>query len=450
MGMNKPDDMLNVCRMISDQLQLLGFKEIRNVQTVIIYEQKHEYLNYQYFTPYDKNSIEIIDYRLHPDVLEFTERMLESADAYYTKTFEGKALQVWREYRKQTGQLPDPKLDEAKSSHYYFYSIGSGALGVTTYAPLTENQIHLFKRFRNVFELAYRRFIDIQKAEAQAKEARIETALERVRAVAMSMKKSEDLFDVCKVMYEELTALNFTNIRNAQIAINLGEYKSWMIFEYSSYGEIKMKKVDSSISPLLKEIAEEISMSKDALRLFQKQIKGEEFKKWRTWRIKEDALKDPRVEKANSMCFYLHGIEAGILGISTFEAITNEQVEILSRFKNVFDLSYRRYADVAKAEAQAREAQIEVSLERVRSRAMAMHETDELLDAAELIYKELSALGITSMKSLMPLLMNKKKPVPIIALIPSMANPSVSFCISTHRNGSDAFSFVKLEKTGTF
>src|SRR5215211_2828280 len=67
MGMRKPDDMLDVCHMISDQLQLLGFKEIRNVQTVIIYEQKHEYLNYQYFTPYDKNSIEVINYRLHPD-----------------------------------------------------------------------------------------------------------------------------------------------------------------------------------------------------------------------------------------------------------------------------------------------------------------------------------------------------------------------------------------------
>src|SRR5687767_15517245 len=51
MGMIEPADMLSVCRMISDQLQLLGFKEIRNVQTVIIYQQKHEYINYQYFMP---------------------------------------------------------------------------------------------------------------------------------------------------------------------------------------------------------------------------------------------------------------------------------------------------------------------------------------------------------------------------------------------------------------
>src|SRR6188474_1853344 len=193
MGMKEPADMLQVCRMISDQLQQLGFKEIRNVQTVIIYPQRHEYLNYQYFTPYDKDSIEVIDYRLHPDVLEFTNQMLASTDAYYTKTFEGDELKVWREYRKQTNQLPDPKLDATTSSHYYFYSIGSGALGVTTYAPLSEEQISLFKRFRNVFELAYRRFIDIEKAQAQVREAKIEAALERVRSNTMAMHHSEEL-----------------------------------------------------------------------------------------------------------------------------------------------------------------------------------------------------------------------------------------------------------------
>ena len=212
MAMRKPDDMLDVCRMISDQLQLLGFKEIRNVQTVIIYEQKHEYLNYQYFAPYDKDSIEVIDYRLHPDVLEFTEKMLQSADAYYTKTFEGEALQRWRDYRKQTGQLSDPKLDEATSSHYYFYSIGSGALGVTTYAPLSEEQIDLFKRFRNVFELAYRRFIDIQRAEAQAREAQIEVSLERVRSRAMAMHKTDELLDAAELIYKELSTLGISSM----------------------------------------------------------------------------------------------------------------------------------------------------------------------------------------------------------------------------------------------
>jgi hypothetical protein len=220
MGMKQPDDMLDVCRMISGQLQQLGFQDIRNVQTVIIHEPKHEYINYQYFALYDKNSIELIDYRLHPDVLAFTEKMLESEDAYYTKTFEGAALDTWRQYRKQTNQLPDPKLDETPSAHYYFYSIGSGALGITTYAPLQEDQVNLFKRFRNVFQLAYSRFLDIEKAEAQSRESQIQLALERVRARTMAMQHSEELAETATVLFEQFHALGEVPERIAIAIVN--------------------------------------------------------------------------------------------------------------------------------------------------------------------------------------------------------------------------------------
>ena len=40
MGMKEPADMLEVCKTISQQLELLNVKEIRNVQTAIFYERK--------------------------------------------------------------------------------------------------------------------------------------------------------------------------------------------------------------------------------------------------------------------------------------------------------------------------------------------------------------------------------------------------------------------------
>jgi hypothetical protein len=48
----------------------------------------------------------------------------------------------------------------------------------------------IFKRFGKVFEQTYTRFLDLQKAEAQAREAKIEAALERVRSRSMSMHKA--------------------------------------------------------------------------------------------------------------------------------------------------------------------------------------------------------------------------------------------------------------------
>ena len=47
-------------------------------------------------------------------------------------------------------------------------------------------------RFAAVFEQTYTRFLDLQKAESQAREAQIEAALERVRSQSMGMQNSLD------------------------------------------------------------------------------------------------------------------------------------------------------------------------------------------------------------------------------------------------------------------
>src|SRR5262249_23482629 len=67
----------------------------------------------------------------------------------------------------------------------------------------------ILKRFGRVFEQAYIRFLDLQKAEAQAREAQIELGLERVRARAMAMQKSEELVDLIGMVQGELTKLEF-------------------------------------------------------------------------------------------------------------------------------------------------------------------------------------------------------------------------------------------------
>src|SRR4026207_859463 len=50
--------------------------------------------------------------------------------------------------------------------------------------------------------------------EAQNRELEIESSLERVRAVAMGMKKSDDLLGICEVLFKELQTLGFNDVRN--------------------------------------------------------------------------------------------------------------------------------------------------------------------------------------------------------------------------------------------
>jgi hypothetical protein len=74
--------------------------------------------------------------------------------------------------------------------------------------------------------------------------------------------------------------------------------------------------------------------------------------------------------------------------------LPDDKVQILKRFTNVVDLTYTRYDDVIKAEAQAKEAQIEAALEKVRSRTMAMHKSYELAETASVLFEQFSSLGI--------------------------------------------------------
>src|SRR5436189_3892310 len=53
--------------------------------------------------------------------------------------------------------------------------------------PYSDKENNILMRFGKVFQQTYTRFLDLQKAEAQAREAKIEAALERTRTQSMLM-----------------------------------------------------------------------------------------------------------------------------------------------------------------------------------------------------------------------------------------------------------------------
>jgi len=209
MSMKEQADMLKVCKSISQQLTKLGIKDIRNVQTVIINNNNGTYLNYEYFPEAKKEIITPIEYNKHKTIKAFIRKILSSKDAFFTTTFKGAKLKDWLTYQRKSKQFVTPSSLKANSLNYYFYSIGQGALGLSSYSSLGKLEFEFFHRFRNVFDLAYKRFTDIEKAEAQAREAKIQLALERVRAKTMAMQKPQELVDVINVIGEQFIELGF-------------------------------------------------------------------------------------------------------------------------------------------------------------------------------------------------------------------------------------------------
>jgi len=77
---------------------------------------------------------------------------------------------------------------------------------------------------------------------------------------------------------------------------------------------------------------------------------------------------------------------------------SDEENNTLMRFGKVFQQTYTRFLDLQKAEEQAREAQIEASLERVRSRSMAMHDSTEIGVIVESIFDQFIKLEIDAFR----------------------------------------------------
>ncbi|MBL1214575.1 MAG: SpoIIE family protein phosphatase [Ignavibacteriae bacterium] len=391
MGMQKADDLMEVSKALLTELNTLGFQNLRNTQIDIFNDDKRSFLNYEY-SDYGVNGVTEVFYDSHPLVEQFVKDIRSASDALSYLKVTGTDLDEWRNHRKQTKHLPDPKLEKAKSLYYYCYSIGTGALGISSYEPIGEDKLDLLKRFRDVFNLAYRRYIDIKKAEEQAREAQIEVSLERVRTVAMSMNKPEDLLSICEVSFNELQKLGFDNLRNAVIHVLNDEQKYFMDYDFSDFTGGKIGKIEYGLHPIVDEYLKKIRSAEDAF--FEVVIADDMLEDWNEFRRKSGQMNDQRLDKAEALYYYLFSIGIGDIGISTFKPINESQIKILKRFRNVFDLAYRRYNDITLAEAQAREAQIEAALERVRAHAMGLRSSEELRSIIAIIFDELRKLGL--------------------------------------------------------
>ncbi|TDK45338.1 ATP-binding protein [Algoriphagus formosus] len=392
MGMKKPEDMLSICRIISEQLQNFGVTQIRNIQTAIIDEEKGIYLCYQYFTPYDQEAVERTEYLKSPVEHGMVRQMLASKDGHFTGTLAGKELDEFREHRKAENHFSDPLLDGSDEISYCFLSIGEGGLGLTIYQSLDKQTLVLFKRFHQVFSLAYQRFRDIQKAEAQARESDIQLALERVRARTMAMQHSDELTEASQVLDQQVRALGIDTWGCA-----------FHIYADDPEGDYEWFSSKAGTLPFYKTPRENFF-----LKFYEKGKAGETFhveeflgeackahyEYIMTIPVMGDALREVVASggslpesQYDHIAFFKHGF----LLFITYQPVP-EAHDIFQRFSKVFEQTYTRFLDLQKAEAQAREAQIEAALERVRSRSMAMHKTEELADAIGLLQRELSHL----------------------------------------------------------
>lgn len=401
MAMNEAKDMLEVCRTISLQLESLGVKEIRNVQTAIFYIEKGTYMNYEYYAKHKKTFITETTHSNNEIHNAFAQQMLKGKGESFHSHIKKSELKAWLDYQRTTNVFIDDHLKTATSLDYYWFSLGEVALGISTYIALADHELALFKRFLNVFELAFRRHLDIEKAETQAREARIEAALERVRGRTMAMHQTSELQEVIHTLHKELLDLNLSIDGGSFVVINddIGsELRCWGSGGTANTSE-EVRVPDFNMrfcTDLMKGIKKGPGFFSEE---FSQKEKKEYFTKLFKHKPWSDLSRKQKEETLSSSGGYTRSVAVS-KHTSIFiinhqgKKFTETEDDILKRFANVFEQTYTRFLDLQKAETQAKEARIETALEKVRSRSLAMHRSEELAEVVTVVFDRLLELDI--------------------------------------------------------
>ncbi len=403
MGMNKPDDILNICKVMFQELRSLGFSDLRNTLVNFWDDSNGLLLDYDY-SDFSGGNFARLSYSSHPVFEAFQKKVRKATDAFAELVVSEAELETWKQRRRDSGEYEDPRLNNISALYYYFYSTGVGALGISTFCPISKDNLDILKRFRNVFDLAYRRYSDIEHAEAQAREAQIQLSLERVRARAMAMHHSDELTEVLSLLFEQFDVLA---INPSHAILSLVDFdKNTVDFRLTGKAGKRTSAhqvVDLNSMDIWKEIVERWKKDgPDKINCihYPKELLPQ------VWEIFSDVIngipEDARI-RVEDFPDGMYNTEAycqfGYIGFCHTRFGSEEEKNILLRFATEFGRLYQRFLDLQKAEAQARDAQIELALERVRARTMAMQKSDELSETSSVLFHELNNLGIETIRS---------------------------------------------------
>ena len=422
MGMQEPDDIMNVLNLIRHELD--GFN-LENIGTwTWIFNEDETLTQWDISeTALDGNLNSVnITLDLNSSFAAKKHKSLWNRESYYTISWKGEDLQKLigeiNELDPQSGRMFEEAVSTGKIDTYWQACVpfSRGVLGLDYNVEPPNEAEQVLKKMASALDMAYRRFEDLQKAEEQAREAQIELSLERIRTQVTTMQESSDLFDIVVSMRNEFLSLGHS-----------ADYFWHMRWLPDSY-EMSMTSEDG----------DRVGMVISIPRFVHKNIPG--LHEWEAsdeptyvlaldgegaWDYIEKMnthgkykLADPNapsredIEHIGGLTFIIARTTHGEIGYSLPGVVPDppkDAVDTLVRFAGVFDLAYKRFEDLKKAEAQAYDSKVETSLERVRGMAAAMNHSDDLMQIAEAMFKEMEILKINPLRYGLGMIDSEKK-----------------------------------------
>lgn len=398
MKMERSEDLIGVATLLYKELNTLGVSQVVSSGFVLVNEEKKIQNVWG-----AKTSTKMLEFFQLPlfgdDVFQNRYDAWKRQEPYYRQILHADELSAHLDVAMPKNTLSDRELESQEDlpdpTYFYFGNFQQGYLQIIAAKALSKEQLLLLPKFAKVFEQAYIRYLDLKNAEKQLYNARVETALERVRARTMAMRDSSELREVIAQVFQQLQNVGFETP-----ACGLIIYKE----DYSQ--DLWISGFEKDIWPESYHIPyneqpyyqKQLQAFKEQIPFAEFEIKGAEKIAYDEWVFTHSDFKNfPPQQKEiflsieeviNSDAVMRYGM------IEIVGKLNKKQADTLQRFAQVFEQTYTRFLDLQKAEKQTREAEIQLALERVRARTMAMHQSEELKEVVAVLYQQIESLQL--------------------------------------------------------
>jgi signal transduction histidine kinase/CheY-like chemotaxis protein len=242
---------------------------------------------------------------------------------------------------------------------------------------LSDEDNKILKRFGQVFEQSYTRFLDIQKAEALAREAIKQASADRVRGEIASMRTSEDLNRITPIIWRELETLEVPFIRCGVFFVDEEKEK---VQAYLTTPEGKSLAV-LDLSFDTNELTSNAVNHWKKNQIYREHWNKEEFINWAKSMIEVGQIQNVETYQGSSTppeSLHLHFVPfaQGILYVGNVSTLSNEKLELVKTLAGTFSIAYARYEDFKNVEEAKNK--IEITLNELKIAQAQLQELDKL------------------------------------------------------------------------
>ncbi len=241
----------------------------------------------------------------------------------------------------------------------------------------------LLVRFAKVFDQAYIRFLDLQNAEAQAKEAIKQASLDRVRGEIASMRSTADLQRITPLIWNELETLEVPFNRCGVFIVDEILAKVRVYLTTPDGTPLGVLNLPVNANELTRKTVEHWHKKS----VYTEHWNKKEFISWMQSMIDLGQIKTKKEYQGNTAppeTLDLHFIPftQGMLYVGNSEPLSAEKINLVKSLAKAFAVAYSRYEDFKQLEDAKNK--IEVTLNDLKATQTQLVHAEKMASLGEL------------------------------------------------------------------